>query len=117
MIYIRLGRIAAVLGFVAFIFACVIPAEQMPPPVSPYPQGQYQQPGQPGPGMMQGGPIEAGCSYNGTQLPGDVGAAVEGLQHVYESPGQVTFAVDGKPLALTWTTDPDSPDVGSRATA
>jgi uncharacterized protein (DUF1684 family) len=33
--------------------------------------------------------------------PTTVGAAVEGLQHVYESPGQVTFTVDGKPLALT----------------
>jgi hypothetical protein len=75
VIYIRLARIAAVLGFVAFIVACVIPAESAPP-ISPYPQGQYpQQTG--GPGMMAGGPIEAGCSYNGTQLPGDVGASFQ----------------------------------------
>jgi len=30
-----------------------------------------------------------------------VGAAVEGLQHVYESPGRVEFEVGGVPLALT----------------
>ena len=30
-----------------------------------------------------------------------VGAAVEGLQHVYEAPGVVTFDVDGSPLSLT----------------
>ncbi|GIF20132.1 uncharacterized protein (DUF1684 family) [Actinoplanes tereljensis] len=30
-----------------------------------------------------------------------VGAAVEGLEHVYESPGQVEFEVLGTPLALT----------------
>ena len=30
-----------------------------------------------------------------------VGAAVEGLEHVYASPGRVEFAVDGRPLALT----------------
>jgi uncharacterized protein len=30
-----------------------------------------------------------------------VGAAVEGLEHVYESPGRVEFEVDGTPLALT----------------
>jgi uncharacterized protein len=30
-----------------------------------------------------------------------VGAAVEGLEHVYESPGRVEFTVDGTPLALT----------------
>ena len=30
-----------------------------------------------------------------------VGAAVEGLEHVYESPGRVEFEVDGRPLALT----------------
>jgi uncharacterized protein (DUF1684 family) len=30
-----------------------------------------------------------------------VGAAVEGLRHVYESPGQVVFNVDRRRLALT----------------
>jgi uncharacterized protein (DUF1684 family) len=30
-----------------------------------------------------------------------VGAAVEGLEHVYESPGRVEFEVQGTPLALT----------------
>jgi uncharacterized protein len=30
-----------------------------------------------------------------------VGAAVEGLEHVYESPGRVEFDVDGTPQALT----------------
>ncbi|SDE57721.1 hypothetical protein SAMN05660485_01154 [Blastococcus fimeti] len=30
-----------------------------------------------------------------------VGAAVEGLEHVYEAPGRVTFAVEGQELALT----------------
>src|SRR3954469_11370075 len=30
-----------------------------------------------------------------------VDAAVEGLEHVYESPGRVEFEVDGTPLALT----------------
>jgi uncharacterized protein (DUF1684 family) len=30
-----------------------------------------------------------------------VGAAVEGLQHVYEAPGSVAFEVDGEPLRLT----------------
>ncbi|GIJ43534.1 hypothetical protein Val02_04200 [Virgisporangium aliadipatigenens] len=30
-----------------------------------------------------------------------VGAAVEGLEHVYESPGRVEFEVNGTPLALT----------------
>lgn len=30
-----------------------------------------------------------------------VGAAVEGLQHVYEAPGQVLFDVDGRSLSLT----------------
>ena len=30
-----------------------------------------------------------------------VGSVVEGLQHVYATPGQVEFEVDGQPLALT----------------
>ena len=30
-----------------------------------------------------------------------VGAAVEGIQHVYQAPGQVTFRLDGQDLALT----------------
>ncbi|GAB3931937.1 DUF1684 domain-containing protein [Micromonospora vulcania] len=30
-----------------------------------------------------------------------VGAAVEGLQHVYDAPGRVEFTVDGVPLSLT----------------
>ncbi|MDG4797925.1 DUF1684 domain-containing protein [Micromonospora sp. WMMD1082] len=33
--------------------------------------------------------------------PTTVGAAVEGLQHVYDAPGRVEFAVDGVPLSLT----------------
>ena len=33
--------------------------------------------------------------------PTTVGAAVEGLQHVYEAPGQVVFELDGRELSLT----------------
>jgi uncharacterized protein (DUF1684 family) len=33
--------------------------------------------------------------------PVTVGAAVEGLQHVYDSPGRLEFEVDGQPLSLT----------------
>jgi uncharacterized protein (DUF1684 family) len=33
--------------------------------------------------------------------PTTVGAAVEGLQHVYAAPGQVQFELDGRALALT----------------
>ena len=33
--------------------------------------------------------------------PVTVGAAVEGLQHVYDSPGRVEFELDGRRLALT----------------
>jgi uncharacterized protein (DUF1684 family) len=33
--------------------------------------------------------------------PTTVGAAVEGLEHVYEAPGRVTFSLDGQQLALT----------------
>ena len=33
--------------------------------------------------------------------PTTVGAAVEGLQHVYQAPGTVEFALGGKPYALT----------------
>ena len=70
---LRLARLAAVLGFVAFIAACIIPAD-LPAPVVSVQPGYAQGPPPSGPPMMTGGPIEAGCSYNGTQLPGDVGA-------------------------------------------
>ncbi|MCT9933707.1 DUF1684 domain-containing protein [Planotetraspora sp. A-T 1434] len=33
--------------------------------------------------------------------PTTVGAAVEGLQHVYDAPGQVVFELDGRTLTLT----------------
>lgn len=33
--------------------------------------------------------------------PTTVGAAVEGLEHVYDAPGQIEFELDGKPLRLT----------------
>ncbi|MFI9634103.1 DUF1684 domain-containing protein [Nocardia sp. NPDC051929] len=33
--------------------------------------------------------------------PTTVGAAVEGLEHVYDAPGQVEFELDGRPLRLT----------------
>ncbi|MDX2600573.1 DUF1684 domain-containing protein [Streptomyces caniscabiei] len=33
--------------------------------------------------------------------PTTVGAAVEGLEHVYDAPGRIEFALDGRPLALT----------------
>ncbi|MEU6546305.1 DUF1684 domain-containing protein [Streptomyces sp. NPDC046859] len=33
--------------------------------------------------------------------PTTVGAAVEGLQHVYDAPGEVRFRLDGTPLRLT----------------
>ncbi|MEU4338827.1 DUF1684 domain-containing protein [Micromonospora lupini] len=33
--------------------------------------------------------------------PTTVGAAVEGLTHVYDAPGRIEFAVDGVPLSLT----------------
>src|SRR3954447_316079 len=33
--------------------------------------------------------------------PTNVGAAVEGLEHVYHSPGQVAFTLDGVPLRVT----------------
>jgi len=33
--------------------------------------------------------------------PTTVGAAVEGLEHVYDSPGQVEFTLDGVPLRVT----------------
>jgi uncharacterized protein (DUF1684 family) len=34
-------------------------------------------------------------------VPVTVGASVEGLQHVYESPGRVDFEIDGQQLSLT----------------
>jgi uncharacterized protein (DUF1684 family) len=33
--------------------------------------------------------------------PTTVGAAVDGLEHVYDAPGRVEFTVDGQPLTLT----------------
>jgi uncharacterized protein (DUF1684 family) len=33
--------------------------------------------------------------------PTTVGAAVEGLEHVYDAPGRITFEIDGQPLSLT----------------
>ncbi|MFC3499723.1 DUF1684 domain-containing protein [Micromonospora krabiensis] len=33
--------------------------------------------------------------------PTTVGAAVEGLEHVYDAPGRIEFALDGLPLSLT----------------
>jgi uncharacterized protein (DUF1684 family) len=36
-----------------------------------------------------------------TPRPTTVGAAVEGLEHVYDAPGRVEFELDGRPLALT----------------
>ncbi|MEU0969380.1 DUF1684 domain-containing protein [Streptomyces sp. NPDC005917] len=33
--------------------------------------------------------------------PTTVGAAVEGLEHVYDAPGRVEFELDGRPLSLT----------------
>jgi uncharacterized protein (DUF1684 family) len=33
--------------------------------------------------------------------PTTVGAAVEGLEHVYDAPGRVEFELDGRTLALT----------------
>jgi uncharacterized protein (DUF1684 family) len=34
-------------------------------------------------------------------IPTTVGAAVDGLQHVYEAPGRIDFEVDGAPQSLT----------------
>ncbi|WP_328346350.1 DUF1684 domain-containing protein [Micromonospora sp. NBC_00421] len=36
-----------------------------------------------------------------TPRPTTVGAAVEGLEHVYDAPGRIEFSVDGVPLRLT----------------
>jgi uncharacterized protein (DUF1684 family) len=33
--------------------------------------------------------------------PTNVGAAVDGLEHVYDAPGRIEFEMDGQPLALT----------------
>jgi hypothetical protein len=67
----RLIRLAAGLGFVAFITACIIPVAG-PQPVYGPPPGVYAPPTTTA-GGPAGGPIEAGCSYTGAQLPGDVG--------------------------------------------
>jgi len=37
----------------------------------------------------------------GDPRPTTVGAAVDGLQHVYDAPGRVEFGLDGQPLSLT----------------
>jgi len=37
----------------------------------------------------------------GEPRPTTVGAAVDGLQHVYDAPGRVEFGLDGQPLSLT----------------
>ena len=62
--------------------ACFVePANAPPPAAGPGPAGGFgpvDQSGAPqGGGMTAGGVIEAGCSYNGTQLPGDVGAVFQ----------------------------------------
>ncbi|MFF0765885.1 DUF1684 domain-containing protein [Streptomyces sp. NPDC003737] len=36
-----------------------------------------------------------------TPRPTTVGAAVEGLEHVYDAPGRVEFELEGRPLSLT----------------
>jgi hypothetical protein len=66
----RFVCLAATLGFVAFVAACVIPPEGPPPVTGPQPGGYGPPPG-------QGGPIEAGCSFNATQLQGDPGATFQ----------------------------------------
>ena len=37
----------------------------------------------------------------GEPRPTTVGAAVDGLQHVYDAPGRIEFELDGQPLSLT----------------
>ncbi len=37
----------------------------------------------------------------GEARPTTVGAAVDGLQHVYDAPGRIEFELDGQPLSLT----------------
>jgi len=61
--------------------ACFVEPANPPPATGPGPAGGFgavDQSGQPaGSGMAAGGAIEVGCSYNGTQLPGDVGAVFQ----------------------------------------
>ena len=61
--------------------ACyVAPVPGPPPPMGPPPRGGFGPvaggPPQGG-AMTAGGVIEAGCSYNGTQLPGEIGATFQ----------------------------------------
>jgi uncharacterized protein (DUF1684 family) len=52
-------------------------------------------------------PADPRWAVTGRYLPFDeprpttVGAVVEGLQHVYDAPGRIEFALDGQPLSLT----------------
>jgi len=61
--------------------ACFVDPAGPPPPMGPPPQGGFgpvaggPPPG--GDGMAAGGVIEAGCSFNGTQLRGDVGGVFQ----------------------------------------
>jgi hypothetical protein len=62
--------------------ACYVdPVAGPPPPMGPPPQGGFgpvaggPPPG--GGGMAAGGVIEVGCTYNGTQLPGDIGSTFQ----------------------------------------
>ncbi len=43
-----------------------------------------------------------------TPVPTTVGAAVEGLQHVYQAPGRIEFELDGRALRL-WAFDGNAP--------
>jgi hypothetical protein len=61
--------------------ACFVEPTTPPAAMGPPPQGGFG-PVQGGPppgggGMAAGGVIEVGCSYNGTQLPGDVGGVFQ----------------------------------------
>jgi hypothetical protein len=62
--------------------ACYIDPQGSPPAMGPPPQGGFGPVAQGGPppgggGMAAGGPIEAGCSYSGNQLPGDIGGVFQ----------------------------------------
>jgi len=60
--------------------ACFVEPANPPPATGPGPAGGFgavDQSGQPaGSGMAAGGAIEVGCSYNGTQIRGEVGTTV-----------------------------------------
>jgi hypothetical protein len=71
-------------SFVAALLAlsaCYVQPVGGPPPQYPPPRGGGFGPVAGGPpqggGMVAGGVIEAGCSYTGGQLPGDIGAAFQ----------------------------------------